>query len=512
MLDKAAKQNRDIRFTVFAVDLVLISALLLAALAYLNPTFSFNDEALIRITSFGLLVITAWSLWSWRILTGNWFDPYTLFLIAAALFNGGQAFLEIFGLNSSGSLQGSHYGGIYGSGILEGRFSSATILKTVFLVTLGLAAYHIGGSLSVASTRKKSRPVSAITPEEFAEPTLRALRWVGWGLLTVSAVPTLFVLGSDLSVVLSSGYNARFQQQIGHGFGAAPAILAQCIVPGSLFLLAGSRKHRLTIALTALVVLAYTSFLFLAGIRHNTVMLLVAYAWLYHRCIRPIPKVFLLSAGSLLLFVVLPLVGGVREAWSYENFGFESLFAVLANTFSSIGNPVTAIISEMGRSMDTVAYTINRVPNYKDFEMGESYFYAFLSLIPNLFWNVHPTVTHGLLDDWLVAMVDPYRANLGNSIAYSFIAEAYINFGWLGAPLAICVIGFLVGKLVLWADESADVARIAMVGSFTAFFLLYARGESNEVVRSIVWYAFIPYLCVCWLRSQIWPQSSKNRD
>src|SRR5829696_4343412 len=177
MLDKAAKQNQDIRFTVLTVNLVLISALLLAALVYLNPTFSFDDAALIRIASFGLLMITAWSLWSWRILTGNWFDPYTLFLIAAALFNGGQAFLEIFGLNSSGSLQGgsyggSYYGGIYGSGILEGRFSSTTILKTLFLVTLGLAAYHIGGSLSVASTRKKSRPVSAITPEAFAEPTL----------------------------------------------------------------------------------------------------------------------------------------------------------------------------------------------------------------------------------------------------------------------------------------------------------------------------------------------------
>src|SRR5918995_4573330 len=180
MLDKAAKQNQDIRFTVLTVNIVLISALLLAALAYLNPTFSFDDAALIRITSFNLLVITAWSLWSWRILTGNWFDPYTLFLIAAALFNGGQAFLEIFGLNSSGSLQGNLYGGIYGSGILEGRFSSTTILKTLFLVTLGLAAYHIGGSLSVALTRKKSRPGSDITTEVSTEQSLRSLRWVGW--------------------------------------------------------------------------------------------------------------------------------------------------------------------------------------------------------------------------------------------------------------------------------------------------------------------------------------------
>src|SRR5215210_1956499 len=131
MLDKAAEQNRDIRFIVLAVDLLLISALLLAALTYLHPMFSFNDAVLIRITSVCLLVITAWALLSWRILTGNWFDPYTLFLIAATLFNGGQGILEIFDLNTGGPYQGAFYGGIYGGGILEGRFSSATIVKTL---------------------------------------------------------------------------------------------------------------------------------------------------------------------------------------------------------------------------------------------------------------------------------------------------------------------------------------------------------------------------------------------
>jgi oligosaccharide repeat unit polymerase len=512
MLDKAAEQNRDIRFIVFAVDLLLISSLLLAALTYLNPMFSFDDAALIRITSVCLLVVTAWSLLSWRILTGNWFDPYTLFLIAATLFNGGQAILEIFGLNTGGTLQGGYYGGIYGSGILEGRFSSATILKTLFLVTLGLAAYHIGGSLSVASTRKKSRPGSDITTEVSTEQSLRGLRWVGWGLLTISAVPTILVVRSDLSVVLSSGYFASFQQPTAHAFGAIPYILAQCVFPGSLFLLAGSRKYRWTIALTVLIVLSYAAAVFLTGNRQDAAMLLLAYAWVYHRCIHPIPKALLLSAGTLLLFVVFPLVGSVRSIWAYENLSFDTLFAVLADTFLSIDNPVTAIISEMGRSMDSVAYTITRVPSYRDFDMGESYFYALLSLFPSLLWDVHPSFAHGTLDDWLIATVDPARANLGNSIGYSFIAEAYINFGWLGAPLAICAIGFLVGKLVLWAGRSADPASVAMVGSFTAFFLIYARGESDEVIRAIVWYSFIPYFCVVGLRSLMWPQSSKTRD
>jgi hypothetical protein len=84
-------------------------------------------------------IIVFWCLFSWTILTKNFFSPYILFLIAAALFNGGHIFLEIFNINPLG--------------ILSNQFSSETIVQTIFLVTLSIASLHFGALLSTTTVR-----------------------------------------------------------------------------------------------------------------------------------------------------------------------------------------------------------------------------------------------------------------------------------------------------------------------------------------------------------------------
>lgn len=154
----------------------------------------------------------------------------------------------------------------------------------------------------------------------------------------------------------------------------------------------------------------------------------------------------------------------------------------------------------MGGSMQTVTYTIELVPGTRAYDMGDSYYYAALTAVPNLFWRVNPGVARGLLSDWLIREVDPYTASVGGGLGYSFIAEAYLNFGWWGVPLVLGLIGLLFGGLVLWAGRSGDIARLATVASFASFFLFFARGEAALVVRGLVWYAILPYLAILYLR------------
>jgi hypothetical protein len=87
----------------------------------------------------------------------------------------------------------------------------------------------------------------------------------------------------------------------------------------------------------------------------------------------------------------------------------------------------------------------------------------------------------------------------GGGLGFSFIAEAYLNFGWTGAPLILALIGLAMSWLFHWAESSADPARKAVMASFLSFFLLYARGESATCVRAMVWYSLVPYLVVCLL-------------
>ena len=45
---------------------------------------------------------------------------------------------------------------------------------------------------------------------------------------------------------------------------------------------------------------------------------------------------------------------------------------------------------------------------------------------------MHPSVAHGQPSDWLIETVNPYLAERGLGLGFSFIAEAYMNFGKVG--------------------------------------------------------------------------------
>lgn len=449
--------------------------ILLTPLIICYLEFDFQAESLIYLMSVFLVVLFIWSVWSWKMLTKSLFDPYILFLVAATLFNGGHAFLEVFHLNEKG--------------ILDGRFSSEILIKTLFLVIVGLISFHLGGLVSVATT-KRTLAKKNVTTNKAA--TTQRVRRVGWILLCISFIAVNLLLKDALLVVLSSGYGALYQREVATGFGATHRVLATFLVPGALFLLAGSKGRWTGIGASGLIIFGYSALQFFLGSRSSAVMPLIAYAWVWHRCIRPLPKVVLIGTGMVILLVVFPLIRVVRSIAGEERFSF----SFLVNTFLSIDNPLVKIISEMGGSMMTVAHTIDLVPRVRDFDMGVGYLYALLTVIPNFFWDVHPTIARGLAGSWLTQTVAPALASRGRGYGFSFIAEAYLNFGWVGTFPTLGLIGFLIGKFVLWAQRSSEPAKMATIASFASFFLFYARGESGSIVRPLVWYALLPYLLV----------------
>ena len=125
--------------------------------------------------------------------------------------------------------------------------------------------------------------------------------------------------------------------------------------------------------------------------------------------------------------------------------------------------------------------------------MGAGYMYAALAVIPNLFWDVHPAMGHGIYAVWLVQTVEPLLAQVGGGLGFSFIAEAYANFGWPGTPLLFMIMGFLLVRIVVWAEWGDRPARSAMLASFLAFLLFFPRSESIVVFRALLWYGFLPY-------------------
>ncbi len=155
-----------------------------------------------RIYAISLFIVLQffWSLWSWKMVKERFFDPYTIFLVAAYLFNGGKAFLELFHLNEGG-LETF----ISNDGYVIYRFSSDTIERALLLVFIGLSSLHLGALLAASRERW--------TRQMLAQPSaksVQSLRWIGLFLLVISFVPMVVTLAEKYRVVLQSGYFGLF--------------------------------------------------------------------------------------------------------------------------------------------------------------------------------------------------------------------------------------------------------------------------------------------------------------
>jgi oligosaccharide repeat unit polymerase len=448
--------------------LLMIQVFLLALLAGIGMVISalqIDAETMLYPACLATTLSMIWILWSWYALRGTLFEPYPLFMISAGLFNGGQAILEVFGLNEAG--------------VLSGRVSPDLITPALFLVALCTMALHTGALLSL----QKARTQTVITRDATAR--CRAARMAGWMMLGVAAVPLFSLLSSSLSLVLDYGYMGMYRREDSVSVTQA---LSGFAVPGIIFLLAGSPRRRWTHVFCLVLAVGYTVIYLFLGSRSSAAMGCIAVAWVFERSIRRIPRSVIagLALGALLIF---PLVRETRGMSGRDRLSVGNEVEVLSN----LENPVADSLSEMGHSLITITHTLQLVPSVRNYDYGASYLYAALTMVPNLGWEVHPTIAHGILSDWLIRTVDPTVAAAGGGLGFSFVAEAFLNFGWFGGPLWLGLLGFGLGKTFSLAD-SDDPAKHALVASFLSFFLVFARGEAATVVRGLVWYAVVPYI------------------
>jgi oligosaccharide repeat unit polymerase len=458
-------------YGVFFCQLGILSTLVMLVVAY--RAFDWDAEGLIYPACWSFAALSLWLFWSWRQQSGKTLDPYTLFILAAVLFNGGQALLEMFRLNPRG--------------FLGNVFPPESLLRALWFTMLGLASVHLGALLSLHIGRRTTCGSSVALS---ASRESRACAMVGIAMIGVSLLPWLMLMWSSTAAVMSYGYFVGlFQQESATSFDAAPSLLSAFLIPGALFLLAGSRRPLgRTCAVTILA--AYCIGNFFLGSRAPATTTLVAGLWLWHYSVSRVRRLTVVLVG-LGVALLIPLVATVRD------YSMEARTSNLtADSLRAIGNPLVFTAAEMGNSMSTVAYTIELVPAVRGFDYGQSYFFASLTALPNLFWDLHPTSAHGLLSNWLVWTVDPGRAALNGGLGFSFLAEAFLNFGWYGAPFALLAVGLLLGLLVRWAGNAQRSGSFAAVACMLLFVLFFARGESASMVRGVLWYSLLPYAAV----------------
>ena len=410
-------------------------------------------------------------LWIWRIATGAIFNPYGLWLLSVLAFSGGQIPLELLGLNPWGSL--------------EFLAPTRILVETIVLVTWCVLAMQVGALLAVSPVIRAT--AGRIPPQV----EIRGTTSVGYLLVAVSLVPFYFSARDAVSLVSEYGYTQLYRSPTVTSYAATPQILAELLIPGAMFILAGAAGRHWKVAASMGAILAYAAVHLFLGDRATAILPVVAWLWLYHRSVRPIPGNVLLL-GVVASAVLFPAIAILRDLNSADRASL-GLMGALAST----PNPIAAVLAEMGGTMRTVAYTLELVPSVRPFDLGQSYGWALLTMVPNFTGGVHPAIAHGDYATWVTTTVDPISAAAGYSLGYSVIAEAYANFGWL-AVLPCLAIGFGIGSLQSWSSAPGRylAVRLAAVASYLPFILFWARSESLTIVRPLLWYALIPAAAV----------------
>jgi O-antigen polysaccharide polymerase Wzy len=457
---------------------------LLIVLALAPSSFDLSSASLIYPLSVISLGVWVWCLWSWNRAGHSLLDPYGVFLVAVGLFNLGESFLFAVHLNQYPLLDNPTLGEV---------FPPSVSLAATYLGLLCLSALHLGALLAVScgggrQPRAKDRRSEAGDPDVLI---------AGWILLAISGAPAAVQFYSAIRTVLSHGYIGLYRQQLATGVSASPATLAALVVPAAYFLLVGGKASRRIVWLSAGLVTAYALIELFLGYRYYAIITVIAYCWLFSMYVRPLPRVLTAASALVTLLVIFPVIGSTRGVSGPARLNPGSWLRAL----TSVQNPLTSALSEMGSSMRVNAYVLQLVPRVRSFDWGTGYLWAASSAVPNLFWRVHPAIAHSY-EGWFIRLIRPETAAGKGGLGFTFAAEAYANFGWVGTPAVALVVGFAFVSLLIWALQSSNQARIASAASYSVFFTVLAREESSVVIRPFLWYILPAYLLVVVLRQR----------
>lgn len=445
---------------VLVVQLALCLGTWLALLAFWDSSEQPSPDALGALT----LLNAAWMLLSWRRLVGRWWDGYVAFMASVTLFNASHPILAAVGLLSTG--------------VMESAFSVGTTARTSLLVLGALVGMHTGALLAASRAQKSAGWIAGTTNN-----ALGPLRQIGILLLILTGPAAIAKNLESIQIVVSSGYFGLYQQDAQVGLGNWQSVLASLFAP-SLLINFVAHRHSAAWrrAIWSAAALSFLGNTFL-GLRGNAFVGLVPLLMLQHELVARIrPRAIgALAAVGLLL---VPWIGSIRTLNLQDRIDAKS-----GGTFSLLTG-----VEEMGGSMRTVAHTIELVPALRPFDWGRGYILAATTIVPNLFWDLHPAVAAGNYSTWLIREVDPVQHHAGGGIGFSAIAEAYANGGEMGTLLIMLLLGAAIAHVAMRARTSEGAAGYALEAIVVAAILPFARGESSMIVRPIVWCGILPLL------------------
>lgn len=358
---------------------------------------------------------------------------------------------------------------------------AVTVLSTVFF----LLGYRSKVGVRVSNSLPLIGPVSVRDLRVITiAVVMAAMLWFGLFVYSVGG------LGS----FLRAGYADIYEIEEGKEYlGFSLALMPVCVL--LIFHLANRTRSSAAWLVTALAV-ASSTVLLLSGSRRRLLITIVLSVLVYcHYAIRRISTKLLLSLAFVGALAVSSL--GLLRSIPPEELATRRTVEFLADqppsqlfyTFLEIGEPAT--------DFETFPFIVNEISNGMPFQWGRTYIEAPLILIPRVLYPNRPLTA----SQWYTSKFFPdVAAQLGGRPLF-FLGEAYLNFGVLGPPALMFLVG--VGCRIVYTylqrnrfSPEAVLIYAAILGcipsairiDFATTIKVYL-GSALPVILLVIWYS-----------------------
>ncbi|MCB9753279.1 MAG: O-antigen polysaccharide polymerase Wzy [Myxococcales bacterium] len=457
--------------------------------------------ALAALCGYGLLV------WHLEITSPNSLGlalSSTLLLIGGAAFIGlgairgqlallwpGFVFPVTFALFHFGSL-GTYEPGWYAPELvpLAWAMSAASLL-----------GWMCGYAIARGRRRFELEHVPVLLGRRLTREELRVLAWLGGALFVAGLVlQGVFLAKIGPRAFLDLEY-MEIKRTVGVSSGD-PLIYVFGI--GQLCALAGLTLTVVTTALgrgrlfpgvfTAALVVLYLLSLVVQGDRSQIAVVVFVCALVYHCLIEPLRW----RRATVLVVALVMTFAGVKAFRGTK----------IVGDFVSSSADATAVVKvaeEVGSTLDTVVRAMDIVPSRYDYFYGSTYVHAVARVVPNLRFSQR---RWGFVSSiWITRETAPDRFARQGGIGFSVVAEAFINFGVLGAPALLLVIGLIHGWCERWlAGRVVDVVGACVFLIIEVGLLTHVRNSTVLYLRNSLWMitlllaALVPFFV--WFRAR----------
>jgi O-antigen polysaccharide polymerase Wzy len=141
-----------------------------------------------------------------------------------------------------------------------------------------------------------------------------------------------------------------------------------------------------------------------------------------------------------------------------------------------------------------VAHVLELTPSQIPFQEGQTYSYLAIGLIPRFLWPDKPSINEANQFYQLAYGLSDTKTVTSTSISVGAMAEAYINFGWLGVIVIMCVIGILlqIYERFLVLDQRHVLLLSIGVALLPQFLLI--ESQLGVYLGGLLQHIFLPFL------------------